>query len=70
MSAIELVSNRETKVATDKKRLGILHQVTYEHGAMVRISGSNIILSPPLVVTQAHVATILSALDAGLAAIS
>jgi adenosylmethionine-8-amino-7-oxononanoate aminotransferase len=70
MSAIELVSNRETKEPTDKKRLGTLHQVTYEHGAMVRISGSNIILSPPLVVTQAHVATILSALDAGLAAIS
>jgi hypothetical protein len=35
---------------------------------MIRVSGNNIILSPPLVVTEAYVETILSALDAGLAA--
>lgn len=70
MSAIELTSDRATKTGVDKKLLATLHQVTYENGAMVRISGSNIILSPPLVVTEDHVSTIINALDAGLAAVS
>ncbi len=35
---------------------------------MIRVSGPNIILSPPLVLTSADVQTILSALDAGLSA--
>lgn len=70
MSAIELTSDRATKAGVDKKLLATLHQVTYENGAMVRISGSNIILSPPLVVTEDHVSTIINALDAGLAAVS
>jgi adenosylmethionine-8-amino-7-oxononanoate aminotransferase len=35
---------------------------------MIRVSGNNIILSPPLVLTEGHVDTILNALDAGLAA--
>ena len=44
--------------------------VAYQSGAMVRVSGPNIILSPPLVITEADAATILAALDAGLAALS
>jgi adenosylmethionine-8-amino-7-oxononanoate aminotransferase len=34
---------------------------------MVRVSGPNIILSPPLVVTSGDVQAILSALEAGFA---
>ena len=41
----------------------------YEEGAMVRVSGNNIILSPPLVLTEADAAVILSALDKGFAAL-
>jgi adenosylmethionine-8-amino-7-oxononanoate aminotransferase len=37
---------------------------------MVRVSGNNIILSPPLVLTQADVNTILTALDAGFTAVA
>ncbi|MBV7396775.1 aspartate aminotransferase family protein [Mameliella sediminis] len=66
MSALELVSDRATKAPIDKKTTGTVHRVAYEHGAMLRVSGPNIILSPPLVLTQDHVNRILSALDAGL----
>ena len=68
MCAIELVSDRATKAPIDKKTIGQVHRTTYESGAMVRVSGNNIILSPPLVLEKTHVNTILSALDAGLKA--
>jgi adenosylmethionine-8-amino-7-oxononanoate aminotransferase len=35
---------------------------------MIRISGNNIIISPALVITADHVATIVAALDVGLTA--
>ena len=69
MCAVELVSDRHTKKPIDKATIGKVHRVAYESGAMLRVSGNNIILSPPLVVTEADVETILSALDAGLASV-
>jgi adenosylmethionine-8-amino-7-oxononanoate aminotransferase len=36
---------------------------------MVRVSGPNIIMSPPLILTAEDVQIILSALDAGFAAL-
>ncbi|MHA6265159.1 aminotransferase class III-fold pyridoxal phosphate-dependent enzyme [Arenibacterium sp. CAU 1754] len=68
MCALELVADRKTKAPIDKSVIGKVHRVTYENGAMIRVSGNNIILSPPLVLTSEHVRTILSALDAGLTA--
>jgi putrescine---pyruvate transaminase len=41
----------------------------YKAGAMVRVSGNNIIISPPLVLTQGDADVILNALEAGLAGI-
>ena len=70
MSALELVSDRTTKAAIDKKTINTIQEVAYQNGAMVRVSGPNIILSPPLVLTEADAAQILSALDAGFAAVS
>ncbi|WHZ36469.1 aspartate aminotransferase family protein [Sagittula sp. MA-2] len=70
MCALELVSDRASKTAIDKKTIGRIHRATYEAGAMVRVSGPNIILSPPLILTAAHVDTILSALDAGFASVA
>jgi putrescine aminotransferase len=35
---------------------------------MIRVSGANIILSPPLIITASDVAEIARGLDAGLAA--
>ena len=68
MCAIELVADRVTKSAPSKDKVNRVAEVAYQNGAMVRTSGPNIILSPPLIVTAADVQTILTALDAGLTA--
>lgn len=70
MCAMELVADRDSKAAADKKTTAVLQEVTYQNGAMVRVSGPNIILSPPLVLTSEDVQGILSALDAGFSAAS
>lgn len=70
MCALELVSNRESKASIDKKTISAVQKKTYEAGTMVRVSGPNIILSPPLVVTAEDVRTVLTSLDAGLASVS
>ena len=69
MVAIELVSDRGTKKPIDKKLIAQVFETTYESGVMVRVSGNNIILSPPLVVTARDVTKIVAALDAGLSAV-
>lgn len=69
MHAVELVSDRATKAAPDKATPGKVQKVAYENGAMIRVSGPNIILSPPLVLTSDDVQVILKALDAGLSAL-
>jgi adenosylmethionine-8-amino-7-oxononanoate aminotransferase len=68
MSALELVSDRATKTPIDKKTTAIIQDAAYRNGAMIRVSGPNIIISPPLVLTAADSEVILSALDAGFAA--
>ena len=68
MCAIELVADQATKAAPSKEAVNRVQEVAYQHGAMVRTSGPNIIISPPLIVTSGDVQTIISALDAGLAA--
>jgi adenosylmethionine-8-amino-7-oxononanoate aminotransferase len=69
MLAMELVSDRATKTPIDKGTIARIHRATYEAGAMIRISGPNIILSPPLVLSEAQADTILTALDAGFSAV-
>lgn len=68
MAALELVEDRATKKPLDKARLAVIADTAYEAGVMIRVSGNNIILSPPLIVTAADVTKIAQALDAGLAA--
>jgi len=70
MCALELVSDRDTKAPIDKKTIAELHRVIYEAGVMIRVSGNNVILSPSLIVTEAHVQTILSALGSGFDAVA
>ncbi len=69
MTAIEMVSDRATKAPIDAASASKVQEIAYQSGAMVRVSGANLILSPPLVLTEKDAATILSALDAGLAAL-
>ncbi|ENR02043.1 hypothetical protein H721_03205 [Brucella ovis IntaBari-2006-46-332] len=68
MAALELVSDREKKSAAAKTVVQKVYDVAYEEGVMVRTSGANVIISPPLVITPADVNRIVSALDAGLSA--
>ena len=43
-----------------------IQKTTYENGAFVRVGGHNIMMSPPLIVTEDHVNKIISALEAGI----
>lgn len=69
MLALELVSDRATKAAPDKAVAAKIQTAAYQAGAMIRVSGPNIILSPPLVLSSADAQVILSALDAGFRAL-
>lgn len=68
MAALELVSDRASRKPADKGVMKRVADAAYDAGVMLRVSGSNIILSPPLVLTAEQVQTITAALDAGLAA--
>lgn len=65
MCALELVSDRTTKKPIDKATPVKLQKAAYESGAMIRVSGPNVILSPPLVLTAEDVDAILAALRSG-----
>lgn len=67
MCALELVSDRKKKAPIDKKTIQAVQTGAYAAGAMVRVSGPNVILSPPLVISAAQVDLVLAALDAGFA---
>ncbi|WP_028956801.1 aminotransferase class III-fold pyridoxal phosphate-dependent enzyme [Sulfitobacter sp. 20_GPM-1509m] len=69
MTAIEMVSDRATKAPIDAGSAMKVQEAAYQSGAMVRVSGPNLILSPPLVLTEADATAILDALDAGFAAL-
>ncbi|CCE99692.1 aspartate aminotransferase family protein [Sinorhizobium fredii] len=68
MCALELVSDREKKTPAGKEILQTVQDVAYEAGVLVRTSGPNVILSPPLVITTQDVGRIVDAIDAALAA--
>ena len=65
MCALELVADRGSKAPIDKAVIGRIQRATYEAGAMVRVSGNNMIFSPPLVLSAADVETILAAVQSG-----
>ena len=69
MCALELVSDRASKAPIAKQLPIQVQKAAYEDGVMVRVSGNNIIISPPLIVTSDDVAKILSALDTGLSSL-
>ena len=69
MVAIELVSDRSTKATIDKETPMKLQDEVYENGVMVRVSGPNLIMSPPLIINESEIDHVLSALDAGFSAL-
>ena len=70
MTAMELVSDRHTKATVDKSVPLTLQEATYQHGAMVRVSGPNVILSPALIISETEIEAVLTALDKGFATTS
>lgn len=68
MCALELVSDRKSKAPVDKAVIGRIYRKTMEAGVMVRVSGPNIILSPPLILDASQVEAIIAALDHGFTA--
>jgi adenosylmethionine-8-amino-7-oxononanoate aminotransferase len=69
MVALELVSDRAGKTPVDKQVTSSVFEAAYEAGVMIRISGNNLLLSPPLIITSDDVKKIASAIDAGLRAV-
>ena len=67
MTALELVSDRASKKPIDATTAMKVQESAYQAGAMIRVSGPNIILSPPLILTEEDASIILSALDSGFA---
>ena len=67
MLAIECVSDRTTKAA-DMVLPFRVQNLACEKGAMVRATGPNLLMSPPMALTSEDVQTIPAALDAGFAA--
>ena len=69
MCAMELVSDHGTKTPINRAEIGKVQSASYDAGVMVRVSGPNIILSPPLIISSSDVQAIITALDAGLSTI-
>jgi putrescine---pyruvate transaminase len=69
MACIEMVESKvgKTPLARGNALLARVARATYQRGAMVRVSGPNIILSPPLIITREQVDVLVDALDGALA---
>jgi len=68
MTGIELVSDKAAKTPMDMATMKKVHEATYQAGAMVRLGMHNILMSPPLTISETEVNSILTALDAGFSA--
>ncbi len=69
MCGIEYVADRTTKQPIDGATATRLQDAIWDDGVMARISGPNMILSPPLVISEDEIAKVISAIETGLKAI-
>ena len=69
MLGMELVENRDSKKPINAEAITKVREVAYENGALMRMSGPNFLMSPPLVVTTDDIDVILNALEAGFNAV-
>ncbi len=68
MTGIEIVSDKAAKTPMDMPTMKRIHENAYKAGTMVRLGAHNVLMSPPLTITEAEVDVILASLDAGFAA--
>jgi adenosylmethionine-8-amino-7-oxononanoate aminotransferase len=66
MLAVEMVADKAAKTPLPKASdiPTRVARAAYRRGLMVRVSGGNLILSPPLVITEAELATLCDRLEA------
>jgi putrescine aminotransferase len=66
MLGVEMVADKATRAALPKSSdiPARVARAAYRRGLMVRVSGANLILSPPLVITQAELDTLCDRLEA------
>jgi adenosylmethionine-8-amino-7-oxononanoate aminotransferase len=69
MAAIEFVSDRGTKTPLDAATVKAIQAKVYEAGAMVRPAPPNIMMSPPLIITEDEVQVILDAFDSAIGSV-
>ena len=71
MCGVEMVSDKvkRTPITRSSDVPGRVAREAYRRGAMVRISGPNMILSPPLVITREQVDELVDILEASFAAV-
>ncbi|MEL6963112.1 MAG: aminotransferase class III-fold pyridoxal phosphate-dependent enzyme, partial [Pseudomonadota bacterium] len=69
MTAIELVSDRKTKKPVTPDVGLKVQRLAYENGAMLRASGPNIIISPPLILSAGDVDVIVGAIEKAVSSI-
>jgi adenosylmethionine-8-amino-7-oxononanoate aminotransferase len=69
MTGLEIVSDAADKTPMDIAVMKKVHKTIYDAGVMVRLGGNNILMSPPLIITEGEVERVLGALDAGLGSV-
>jgi adenosylmethionine-8-amino-7-oxononanoate aminotransferase len=69
MTAIEFVSDRATKTPLDADTVKTIQKRVYEAGAMVRPAPPNIMMSPPLIITEAEVQIMIDAFDTAIGSV-
>jgi adenosylmethionine-8-amino-7-oxononanoate aminotransferase len=70
MAGIELVADKPTRASfpVGAVELARVHRETYKRGAMIRLSGANIILSPALTIERPQLDLLCDALEGAFAA--
>lgn len=68
MMCLELVSDRKKKTPLDKKRVDAIFDASYDAGVMIRVSGNNVILSPPLIIESTDVDQIVATIGRAISA--
>lgn len=69
MVAVDLVTDRDTRTPAPPEMGAKVAEIAFKEGALVRVSGNNLIISPPLILTEQEADSICDALETGLRAI-
>lgn len=70
MIAVDLVSNRETRAPVAADVAAKLGEAVMKAGALVRVSGNNMILSPPLILNEGEADALCDSIEAGFKALA